>query len=268
MLPAGSRPPAHDVVPSFGGDVAPFVKYSPDQPRVSAGNSDGGQWTDRGGGGGGSSGRVRVAQAAAGILNDAGDEERLVQLAQARGSRRAQSQNLTRFPEATPAQEIRLMIAEEAARFLLNELSSRDPDWRPTPSLTSTIEGAIAAAEAETQEARERLFEIDSAGSIPRAKTLRKLGTSEGRLVWKKSKGGGLDTVTTPGEEFRRLLQELPRDAVEIETPPRYKGIWYRRHDGTIIGIRRSEKHGLTIDLIDTLDDPVVRKDLRIHSDD
>ena len=57
----GSRPPAHDVVPSFGGDVAPFVKYSPDQPRVSAGNSDGGQWTDRGGGGGGSSGRVRVA---------------------------------------------------------------------------------------------------------------------------------------------------------------------------------------------------------------
>jgi hypothetical protein len=33
----------------------PLSKYSPDQPRVPTGNSDGGQWTD-GGGGGGSSG--------------------------------------------------------------------------------------------------------------------------------------------------------------------------------------------------------------------
>jgi hypothetical protein len=30
------------------------VKYSPDQPRVPAGNEDGGQWTDGGGGSGGS----------------------------------------------------------------------------------------------------------------------------------------------------------------------------------------------------------------------
>ncbi len=47
------------------------VKYSPDQPRVPAGNEDGGQWTDGGGGGGSSSsdtgsegpGRIHVAQA-------------------------------------------------------------------------------------------------------------------------------------------------------------------------------------------------------------
>jgi HK97 family phage portal protein len=44
-----------DVAPSFGGEAVPFVKYSPDQPRVPSGNEDGGQWTD--GGGGGSSGR-------------------------------------------------------------------------------------------------------------------------------------------------------------------------------------------------------------------
>jgi hypothetical protein len=31
--------------------VAPLAKYSPDQPRVPAGNPDGGQWTDGGGGG-------------------------------------------------------------------------------------------------------------------------------------------------------------------------------------------------------------------------
>ena len=69
VLPAGSRPPAH------------LVKYSPDQPRVPFGSSDGGQWTD-GGGGGASSGGVRVAQARTGTMNDVGEEERPIQLAQ------------------------------------------------------------------------------------------------------------------------------------------------------------------------------------------
>jgi HK97 family phage portal protein len=56
-----------DAASSFGGDVAPFVKYSPEQPRVPSGNSDGGQWTDGGGGGGSrnesNTQHVRVAQA-------------------------------------------------------------------------------------------------------------------------------------------------------------------------------------------------------------
>ena len=38
------------VVPEIGARVAP--KYSPEQPRVPAGNADGGQWTSGGGGGG------------------------------------------------------------------------------------------------------------------------------------------------------------------------------------------------------------------------
>jgi HK97 family phage portal protein len=71
--------PSGDAAPSFGGEVVPFVKYSPDQPRVSAGNSDGGQWTD---GGGGSSGGVRVAQAATGTLNDASEAQRLLRSTQ------------------------------------------------------------------------------------------------------------------------------------------------------------------------------------------
>jgi hypothetical protein len=35
-----------------------------------------------------------------------------------------------------------------------------DPNWRPTPSLTETIEGEIAAAEAEAREAEARLTEL------------------------------------------------------------------------------------------------------------
>lgn len=69
-------------------EAAPDAKrFDPNQPRVPAGNSDGGQWTDGGGGSGGSgsssSGRVRVARANTGTLNDAGEQERFVQLAQA-----------------------------------------------------------------------------------------------------------------------------------------------------------------------------------------
>ena len=36
----------------------PLLKYSPDQPRVPSGNSDGGQWVDGGGGGSGNDSRV------------------------------------------------------------------------------------------------------------------------------------------------------------------------------------------------------------------
>jgi len=67
-------------------DTPPEAKagYDPNQPRIPAGDEDGGQWTDGGGGGGGSnsSGRVRVAQGDTGTRNDAGEQERFIQLAQ------------------------------------------------------------------------------------------------------------------------------------------------------------------------------------------
>jgi HK97 family phage portal protein len=69
-------------------DASPEAKagYDPNQPRVPAGDEDAGQWTDGGGGGGSSSsGRVRVAQADTGTRNDAGEQERFIQLAQAEG---------------------------------------------------------------------------------------------------------------------------------------------------------------------------------------
>ena len=50
-------------IPAFAGRP-PGAKYAPDQPRVPAGQSGGGQWTDGAGVGSGSNnGRVRVAQA-------------------------------------------------------------------------------------------------------------------------------------------------------------------------------------------------------------
>jgi hypothetical protein len=69
--------------PSFGDEVVPFVKYSPDQPRVPSGDEDGGQWTDGGGGGSSSRASSRARVADTGTMNNAGEEEGSVRLAQA-----------------------------------------------------------------------------------------------------------------------------------------------------------------------------------------
>ncbi len=227
------------------------VKFSPDQPRVPAGSSDGGQWTDGGGGGGGSSssGRVRVAQAG--------------------GGRGARSAILARFPEATPAQEVRLAVAEASARNMLEQVRARDPNWKPTPSLSSTVEGTISAAEAEAREAEARLAEISGGRPRPDAEpTTDDVCTIGGELIGTRSKGAGDDVRTVTGDEFDRLLRGLAKGATEIDTPPRYKGVWYKRSDGTTIGIRRSDPHGLTIDIIDSLGHPLLKSGTRIHSDD
>ncbi len=79
--PAGSRPEGAEteVADTGAGPFDATTKYRPDQPRVAAGNPDGGQWTDEGGGiSAGSGDRVRVAQAGgdgSGYLIDLLEEE-------------------------------------------------------------------------------------------------------------------------------------------------------------------------------------------------
>jgi len=144
--------------PTFGGEETAFVKYSPDQPRVSAGNLDGGQWTDGGGGGGGPSGRARVAQANTGTRNDAGQEE--TQIAQARGGRNRVGPRVGEQWEATPAQEARLAVANGSAQEAIRRVRRFDPDWRPQPSFVETAEGAIGRAEGEARAAEARMQEL------------------------------------------------------------------------------------------------------------
>jgi hypothetical protein len=117
--------------------------FDPNQPRVPAGNSDGGQWTD--GGDGGATSDVRVAQARRGDRGRGSDAE------------------------ATPAQLARRDIAEAQSRAARRRVNEIDPSWRPQASLTkpNSIEGEIARAQAERQEAEIRLHEL--AQEEPRA---------------------------------------------------------------------------------------------------
>jgi len=132
------------------------VKYGfdPNQPRVLAGNPDGGEWT---GGGGGTGGRLP-----SGSLGD-GDTS-LTQIAQnaprrGPGSGYVTLRNGTRAP-ATLRQEATLQGLRLEANRVTRQIRERDPNWRPTPSLTETAVGEILATRAEIREAEAYLRDL------------------------------------------------------------------------------------------------------------
>jgi hypothetical protein len=129
------------------------ANFNPNQPRVPAGNPDGGEWTDAGGrpriGSGG--GRTRVAQ----NVSRTGRGSGQVRL---RGGQ---------LVEATPGQEAELAAVQARADRLLGQVRELDPKWHRTPSFTATIEGEIEAARAEAIEAEARLQELSRIGIGP-----------------------------------------------------------------------------------------------------
>lgn len=114
--------------------------FNPSQPRVPAGNPDGGQWTS----GGGSTG---------GLVHRIG----------ARGRSFVAVRIGRRTLPATPAQTMRLANATAWAQNATQRVREIDQTWRPRRSLTETVEGEIRAREAEAREAEQRLAELTAA---------------------------------------------------------------------------------------------------------
>jgi hypothetical protein len=110
--------------------------FRPNQPRVPAGNPDGGQWTAE-------EGRGRVL---------------LVNRRSPRGAGQVRING--RWQTATPAQEARLAVSLGDMRAALRAVRNFDPKWKPTPQAYGTIEGYIQANEATALEARFRIFEL------------------------------------------------------------------------------------------------------------
>ncbi len=243
--------------PSGGGGAGLAAKYNADQPRVPAGNSDGGRWTSGDAAAGFVEGRVRVAQ-----VGGTG--------APGRSSIRA------RYPAATPAQEVRLAIAEAHARDAAARARERVPDWRPPASLTSSIEGEIAHAEAVARSAERALAEAQRGtlggqagpGPMSEPQSLADVCVPGGALIGRRSRGAGDDVTTVSSQQFEQLLRELSRGATEMPTPPSYSGQWFQRSDGTVIGVRRSEQFGLTIDIVEGGPHPLLAPGLRFHRND
>jgi len=153
------------------------AKFDPNQPRMPRGNPDGGQWTD---GGGGESG------------SDSSDT-----LVGGGSGRRGRGSGSTRlgngqFAEPTPGQAARYAVLRAEADARIAQVREVDPEWRPTPSFTETVEGEISRAQAEALEAEARLQELSRVGigqgpfageSIPARGPERDFTTSERREI-------------------------------------------------------------------------------------
>ena len=64
--------------------------------------------------------------------------------------------------------------------------------------------------------------------------------------------------------EFNSLLEALTPGSQVIQSPPGYRGIWYRRPDGAIFGVRRSDDHGITVDVIQN-NNPHIPNGYKVH---
>lgn len=117
--------------------------FRPDQPRVPAGNPDGGQWTREGA-------TVTRVQARSPAPRS-GAPRRIA------GSLR----------DLTAEQETRLEISHSQMQAAVRRVQSLDPNWKPRPSLYETVEGEIAANNAAAREAQDRLYELSRVGIGP-----------------------------------------------------------------------------------------------------
>lgn len=198
--------------------------FDPNQPRVPAGNPDGGQWTGTGGPRGGT-GQI-LSDATPGNLWRPG--VRVAQAGRPRGSG---------FPirfggqtyDATAGQAARYSAADARASAELRRIREIDPKWKPRQSLAppQSAEGAIAIRRGEAREAEARLRELARQSPSKLIDTYRTLNNSRdlfGNETWPRNR----DTVaiTTIGRTpftginsnaptFTTMDREAARVAVE-----------------------------------------------------
>lgn len=221
--------------------VLSLSRFNPRQPRVPAGNADGGQWSGEGGRGGVDvepvSSRPRSVPVRTRII---------------RG----------RIHEVTPGQEARLDVSAAQARALVREVQQRDPTWRPRPSIYEGVEGGILANQSDALQASARLRLLGVRDPILRSPESDLLPRGQPIGVRYERASGGTRTVSP--SEFNELLEKLSIGADLIPSPTTYRGHWYRRRDGFIFGVRASEEHGITFDVIE-YNHPIVRSGYKVH---
>ena len=208
---------------SAKGESETALKYSPDQPRVPAGSSDGGQWTDGGGGGANFDDFNSRAEG----------QELIAQNSRGRGSVSLRAGGRT--IEATPAQVIRLSNATNAANGALARVREIDPSWRPTPSVYESAEGAIAARQAEFREAQSRLVEL-LRDAIPGTnpswgvnRLTKELHDKGFQLVGPARKPTGLIYINPSTGERVRIMQR-PQRRYSTEPDQKHNNDYYYRY--------------------------------------
>jgi hypothetical protein len=188
------------------------------QPRVPAGHPDGGQWTNAGG------------DSESPTLSDVtpdNDWQPGAQYANSRGRGLGPS---GRGSEPEPGQAVRLAIAEARANYALARVREVDPNWRPQPGLSNSLEGRIRDYEATAEQAEARLRELarfELPPIVPRERPdtakerndiarevaqwlVRNRGTAIERSKWLEEAEASIDAYLDPP----RTLEELRKGAV------------------------------------------------------
>jgi hypothetical protein len=216
-------------------------RFNPSQPRVPAGHADGGQCTD----GDGGTPRAEVV-----ALRPRPRVTRVI------GGR---------IHEVTPAQEARLDISAAQARALIREVQRHDPSWRPQPSLYEGVEGQIRANEFDAAQAAQRLRDIGR--PPPDGRPLAEVLLPGGRPIGTRDGGAGDGIRTVSPREFESMLEALSPSAQVVPSPSIYMGLWYQRSDGSVFGIRRSDEHGITFEVIRS-NHPAIHNGDKVHQNE
>jgi hypothetical protein len=123
------------------------ANFNPNQPRIPAGNPDGGQWTSDAG-----------ASNSSAITTD-----EIYAQYRSRGPILING----RLIQLTPSQAARLTVAEAQARDAIRRVQEVEPNWRPRPSAYDTVEGLIRSHQADARQAEARLSELARGGIGP-----------------------------------------------------------------------------------------------------
>lgn len=179
-------------------------RYAPSQPRVPAGNPDGGRWTD-------GTGRVDDGR------DDRSSDGDLV-LIGGGGRRRGPSSVLIagREVEVTPGQAARFEVIRAQAAAAEAAVRDVDPRWRAPAGLYETVEGGIRQEEARLMAANARLIELGNPHI--RSESIDVCMTRDGRpLGWREGRAGE-DIETVSRSDFPVILGRLMREGGRIST--------------------------------------------------
>ena len=222
-------------------------KYNPDQPRIPAGESGGGRWTD--GSGAGADGRIRLAQNGPPRLPRSTATTRL-------GGRPL---------EGTPGQISEWAATRMQADEAVAAVRRIDRDWRPDypSSLTETIEGETASERARLASAEARLAELGDPDV--RGDVLHECVMKDGELIGRQFRNANdATTRTVDRETFWEIGSRLMAGSVRTTYRDKYAWPQFLRSDKTVFGLRYSTDSDLTIDILEG-DNLFIERGMKIH---
>ena len=136
--------------------------------------------------------------------------------------------------DATPQQEAALQRAALQAQIAARRVRERDPDWKPEPSLTGSVDGEIARFESEARAAEARLTET-LRDSIPNTNPewgvsrLRKELNAQGYVFEKTTDAPGFLYNRPETNEQVRIMQRPP-SAFRNDSSQKHRNDYYYRY--------------------------------------